>query len=70
MHARPLDYIDVLVLHRACAPCSCMFIAHGRHDITWFAYNVNDIIMTSLAFMFHSWHVGMRCHALIGVYVA
>ena len=35
-----------------------------------FAYGANHIIMTSLAFAFHSCHVGMRWHDLIGVGIA
>ena len=29
VHARPHDYLDVLVLHRACEPCSHGHIVHA-----------------------------------------
>ena len=54
MHTRKLDYLDTLVLHRACAPFMHAHIAHARCEITRFAYNVNHIIMTSS--VFHSLH--------------
>ena len=70
MHARPLGYLDALFLHRAHAPCMCRHIVHARHDITRFAYDVHHVIMTSLAFAFHSCHIGMRWHDIIGVHIA
>ena len=70
MHARPLDYLDVLDLHRAHVPFICACIAHARHDVTRFAYNVNHIIMMSVAFAFHLCREGMRWHDVIGVHVA
>ena len=71
VHPRPLDYLDdALVLHRPHEPCMCTGIAHARHEITRFAYNVNHIIMMSLAFVFHSCHIGMRWHDIIGVHIA
>ena len=70
MHARPLKYLDVLVFYRACASCMHAHIMHARHDITIFTYNVNHVIMTSSEFTFHSCHVGMRWHDVIGVYIA
>ena len=70
MHARPLEYLDMLFLHRACVPCTCVCIAHARCDVTRFAYNASHIIMTSSAFAFHSCHIGMRWHDVISVSVA
>ena len=32
--ARPLDYVDLLVLHRAHVPCMCTHVAHAQHDVT------------------------------------
>ena len=69
-HARPLNYLDVLVLHRACSPCMCMHVMHARHDVTRFTYNANHVIMILSAFVFHFCDVGMRWHNVIGVHVA
>ena len=38
MHARSLNYLDTLVLHRACGPCMWAHVAHAQHDITRFTY--------------------------------
>ena len=65
MHARPLDYLDVLVLHRAHAPCIHMHVMHAQCDALGFAYNVNNVIMMSLAFTYHSYHIGMRWHDVL-----
>ena len=70
MYTRPLEYLDTIFLHRACAPCMLMHIVHPKHDVTRFTYNVNHVIMTSLSFAFHLCHVGMRWHDIIGVRVA
>ena len=69
MHPRPLDYLDVLALYRAHVSCACPCIMHARHDTT-FAYNANHVIMMSSAFAFHSCHVGVRWHDIIGVHLA
>ena len=34
------------------------------------AYDENHIIMTSSVFAFHSCHVGMRWHDVVGVHIA
>ena len=34
MHARPLEYLDALVLHRVHAPCAHPCIMHARCDVT------------------------------------
>ena len=41
--------------------------AHAHHDVTIFAYDVKHVTMMSPAFVFHSCHVGMRWHDVIGV---
>ena len=69
MHTRSLEYLDTLVLHRACAPCTHACIAHARHDVTQFTYNVNHVITTPAAFVFHLCHVGIRWHDIIGVHI-
>ena len=66
MHTRPLDFLDVLVLHREHEPCMCTHMMHAQCDVT----NANLVVMTSLAFAFHSCHVGIRWHDVIGVHVA
>ena len=53
MHARLLKYLDVLVLHRAHVPCTCMHVMHAQCVIKGFTYNANHVIMMSLAFAFH-----------------
>ena len=56
--ARPLNYLDMLVLHRAHVPCTHACVMHARCDITRFIY---DMIA------FHLCHVGMRWYDVIGV---
>ena len=34
VHARPLNYLDVLILVRGCAPCSCAHVMHAQCDVT------------------------------------
>ena len=70
VHARPLKFLDVLVLYRAHASCTCVCITHARHVVTRFAYIANHVIMTSLVFTFHLCHIGMRWHDVIGVCIA
>ena len=43
--------------------------AHAQRDVTRFAYDANHITMMSPVFAFHSCHVEMRWHAIIGVRV-
>ena len=43
--------------------------AHAHHDVTRFAYDANHITMMSPTFTFHSCHVGMRWHDVIGVHI-
>ena len=42
---------------------------HAYHDVTRFAYDATHVTMTSPAFAFHSCHVGMMWHHVIGVHV-
>ena len=50
---------------------ACMCMLHMPNVMSLgFAYNANHIIMMSLAFAFHSYHVGTRCHNVIGVCIA
>ena len=65
MHARPLGYLDVPYLYRACAPCTCMHYVHAKYDITRFANKVNHTIMTSLVFAFHSCHIGVTSFVFV-----
>ena len=53
MHARPLDDLDAVVLHRAHAPCMHMDVAYAQHDVTRVVYHVIHAIMMSSAFVFH-----------------
>ena len=59
MHTRPLRYLD--------AP-------HLMHmpDVTSLGSHImqNNIIMMSLAFAFHSCHVGIMWHDVIGVHIS
>ena len=48
---------------------ACVHCAY-RHDVTMVTDNANHVIMMSLAFMFHSYHVGMRWHDIIIIHVA
>ena len=45
----------------------CSHDMHAHCDVTRFAYGVNHVTMTSPAFVFHSFHIGMRWHDVIGV---
>ena len=67
---RPFEYLSMPILIIACAPCMCACDTHGHHDVTKFTYDVNHITMTSPAFVFHSCHIGMRWHDIIGVHIA
>ena len=62
----PFKYLctHLIIAH---APCMCMHDVHAHHDVTRFAYDVNHITMASPVFVFHSCHVGMRWHDVIGV---
>ena len=64
---RPFEYLDVPILIIACAPCSRACDAHAHCDLTRFAYDVNHITMMSPEFVFHSCHIEMRWHDVIGV---
>ena len=70
MHTRPHRYLYTVYIFRGHVPCMCAHAAHARCDVTRFAKNVNHIIMTSSAFMFHLRHVGMMWHDVIGVHIS
>ena len=61
--------IFLLISLRAHAPCMCTHNMHANHDVTRFAYDANHVTMTSPAFVFHSCHIGMRWHDIIGVHI-
>ena len=58
---RPFEYLDVPILVIARVLCSCACNVH--------AHDVNHVTMMSPAFAFHSCHVEMRWHDIIGVHV-
>ena len=64
---RPFGYLDAPILIIAHVPSMCACDAHAQRDITMFTYDANHIAMTSQAFAFHSCHIGMRWHDVIGV---
>ena len=66
---RPFEYLDAPILIIACVPCTRACDAHAQHDITRFAYDANHVTMMSPVFVFHSCHIGMRWHDIIGVRV-
>ena len=67
--ARSFEYLNAPILIKARAPCSRVRDAHAQHDVTRFASCVYHVTVMSPAFAFHSWHVGMRWHDVIGVRV-
>ena len=66
---RPLRYLGMPFLIIAHAPCMHVHNAHAQHDITRFTDDVNHITMMSWVFVFHSCHIGMRWHNIIGVHI-
>ena len=62
-------YLSVPILFVAHVPCTHVLNVHAHHDVTRFTGDVNHITMMSAAFAFHSCHVGMRWHDVIGVQV-
>ena len=64
---RLFKYLGMPISFRAHVPCTCVYDAHAHHDVTRYAYDANHITMTSPAFAFHSCHVGMMWHDVIGV---
>ena len=69
MPVRPFEYLGAPILLRAYAPCMHTHDAHAHHDITRFAYDVNNVTMTSPAFVFHLCHIEMRWHDVIGDHI-
>ena len=66
---RPFKYFSMPILLRACGPCTCACNVPAHHDVTRFAYDVNHVTMTSPAFVFHSCHIGMMWHYVIGLHI-
>ena len=64
---RPFEYLSVLILIIACAPCMHACDAHAHCDVTRFAYDANHVTMMSPAFVFYLCHVEIRWHDVIGV---
>ena len=64
---RLFEYLDVPILIIPCVPCMHAHDAHAQRDVTRFTYDANHVTMTSPAFAFHSCHVEMRWHDIIGV---
>ena len=55
--------------HFNCSTCAMhAHDVHAHHDITRFTYDANHVTMMSPAFAFHSCHVGLRWHDIIGVH--
>ena len=65
----PFEYLSAPILIIACVPCMCAHDTHAHHDITRFTYDANHVSMTSPAFAFHSCHVELRWHDIIGVHI-
>ena len=61
------EYLSMPLLIIAHVPCTHACNMHAHHDITRFTYDANHVTMTSPAFTFHSCHIGMRWHDIIGV---
>ena len=53
MNTRPLRYLGMSFLFRACAPCMHVHDVHAQCDVTRFTYDVNHTTMTSPVFAFH-----------------
>ena len=67
MHARPLNYLDTLVLQEHMRHVhKCVLYMPDMMSLG-FTYNVNHVIMMSVAFALHSCHIGIRWHDVIGV---
>ena len=66
---RSFKYLGAPILLRAHVPCMHVYDAHAHHDVTRLAYDANHVTMMSPAFAFHSCHVEMRWHDVIGVHV-
>ena len=65
--SQPIEYLDVPILIIAHVPCMRVHDAHAHCDVTRFAYDGNHVTMTSPVFAFHSCHVEIRWHDVIGV---
>ena len=65
---RLFKYLSAPILIIACTPCMHAHNVHAHHDVTRFAYDMDHVIMMSTVFTFHSCHVEMRWHDVIGVH--
>ena len=66
---RPFEYLGIPILLTLHVPCMHAHDVHAHCDVTRLTYDVNHITMKSPAFVFHSCHVGMSWHDIIGVHV-
>ena len=66
---RLFKYLDVPILFVAREPCMRTHDVHAQCDVTRFVYDANHVTMMSPAFAFHSCHVEMRWHDIIGVHI-
>ena len=64
---RPLEYLGTPISLRACMPCMHAHDMYAQCDITRFTNDTNHVTLMSPAFTFHSCHIGMRWHDVIGV---
>ena len=66
---RLFEYLDAPILIIACVPCTRTCDVHAQCHIARFTYDANHVTMTSPAFAFHSCHIEMRWHDIIGVHI-
>ena len=66
---RPFEYLGMPISLRACALCTCKHNMHAHHDITRFTYDASYVTVTSPAFVFHSFQIGMWWHGFISVHI-
>ena len=66
---RLYEYLVMPILIIAHAPCTHACNAHAHRDVTRFGYDANHVTVMSPAFTFHSCHVKMRWHDVIGVHI-
>ena len=64
---RSFKYLCVPIFIIAHAPCMHTHNMYAHHAVTRFAYDVSHVTMMSPVFVFHSCHIGMRWHDVIGV---
>ena len=64
---RPFEYLSAPIIIIAHVPSIHACNVHAHCDVTRFTYDVNHVTMTSPTFAFHSCHVELRWHDIIGV---